>query len=819
MSLPFLRPCWRTAALVSALSLSPAVSPAAETVAFWAFDEPVGTYPSSVLSDHGPAERVLLLGPGGSLVPGRFGNALSTTKQPEIKLPEGGVLFGLTQVPTPPGRTVEPLSWQNAKFAALLTAGENHLRKEFPHANATETGLNLGAFDWTVEFWYQGAAVAADATEAVVFEVGTGPRGENDQITALRLAPGRRGFVLVNQPAKARIEIPSDVAALTTPGRWSHLAFVYDGTRRELRHYVDGRPAGPAIPAALQALPPGKEAYFSLGRDARWASPLPGALDEFRVSRGQVYAANFTPPESFVARPNAGAPARAAVVTEPLRFPSERAPGDLVSLGSSKHLLIDDALFPQRTNVSFVPVPPTKVELAYEVKGQFRKHVTVLEDEEGLIRIYNPIGPDDRLGVRTSRDGLNFDIPQLSTLVPGYPNVVTTGSTGTPAVLIDPLAPAEERWKIVSGNEGHGIFLHTSPDGYRWQRVPTAAISAWSGSQSNVFYDDQRGQYVGYHRSDMGENLFGKTERRFVMTVTDSLQTPWPFRPVNQAEYDRAAATLRLDKVRPWYLDNGPITPGGIGIEWPTVFLPTDGFDPDATDIYVPKAVKYRWAPDAYLAFPCMYFHYEEAGPPTRRVLAEKEHGRGSGPIETQLMVSRDGVKWTRYPRPVWLGVGLTDGFDIHQTYMAQGMVRRGDEIWMYSYNTEEYHSGGKTGKTLRRGLFRTVHRLDRFVAAEAPYDQEALMYSRPFTFTGKQLVLNVDTAASGWLQVGLQRGDGTAIPGYGLDDCVYVNGNELRYPVEWLGKGTDISALAGNPVRLVLRMRGSRLFSLQFTD
>jgi hypothetical protein len=36
---------------------------------------------------------------------------------------------------------------------------------------------------------------------------------------------------------------------------------------------------------------------------------------------------------------------------------------------------------------------------------------------------------------------------------------------------------------------------------------------------------------------------------------------------------------------------------------------------------------------------------------------------------------------------------------------------------------------------------------------------------------------------------------------------------------VEWLGAGTDVSALAGRPVRLVMRMRGTRLYSLQFTE
>lgn len=34
---------------------------------------------------------------------------------------------------------------------------------------------------------------------------------------------------------------------------------------------------------------------------------------------------------------------------------------------------------------------------------------------------------------------------------------------------------------------------------------------------------------------------------------------------------------------------------------------------------------------------------------------------------------------------------------------------------------------------------------------------------------------------------------------------------------VEWLGRGKDVSALAGKTVRLVFRMRGSSLYALQF--
>ena len=90
---------------------------------------------------------------------------------------------------------------------------------------------------------------------------------------------------------------------------------------------------------------------------------------------------------------------------------------------------------------------------------------------------------------------------------------------------------------------------------------------------------------------------------------------------------------------------------------------------------------------------------------------------------------------------------------------------------------------------------------------------------SRSLIFDGKRLSLNVDTGATGFLQVGLVAGDGRLLEGYGLDDCIYVNGNELDTTVEWLDRGADLSALAGQPVRLIIRMRGARLFALQFAD
>ena len=116
------------------------------TTALWLFDEPQGLYPSHVMDDQSENDYPLVIGPGGMIVEGLFGNALEAIPQPPVDLPEGEAEFGLTALPVPDGRTMEPLTWLNADFCAFMTSGERHLRKEVGFAQVTRTGLNLGNF-------------------------------------------------------------------------------------------------------------------------------------------------------------------------------------------------------------------------------------------------------------------------------------------------------------------------------------------------------------------------------------------------------------------------------------------------------------------------------------------------------------------------------------------------------------------------------------------------------------------------------------------------------------------------------------------------
>ncbi len=869
-----------------------------QTTALWLFDEPAGLYPSHTLDDMSDNDMVLTLGLGAQVAPGRYGNALLLAPlEPPLDVPpaeEKPGEFGMARLPTPEGRTVEPLSWFTAHYAALMTSGENHLRKQVGHKNPTTSALNLGDFDWTVEFWHSPGAshtgcagvssvrptdgrtervaggadratrvpagirrdaaerrarvasglagrrtepadddsstgLAADASsatgaEAAIFELGTGPRGENDIVTRLTWSGDCSRFVLVNQPAGAVVEIPTatdtTAAADATP-TWHHYAFTYDATADQLRHYVDGALQPLPPPATLAALPEGDEAYFTLGTDGLWNHPLTGLLDEFRVSRGLVYTADFDPPATFATH------LEPVELTKgpPLLFADDFADDSTddasapFQLGTRKHVFIDDALLADVGDAKFTVNPPRRAERVIDnIKGTFRKHLTVVEGDDGVIRIYNS-REEDHLAVYTSTDGVHFDRPdQGRGEINGHRNIVIpdmVGGLGNP--FWDPQAPPDERWKYLTDYQRRGLYLYTSADGYNWTRRRNIVLPFRSGTQSSTYYDDQRQVYMAYHRSGIFHTPGGVTQRSSVVSEHEDLRATQSFSPLTQQEYFDLRAEYPLRDPLPWWVDNGPLTPGGFGMEYPHLFDPTPE-DPVGTDFYLTKAMKYPYAPDTYLAFPVGYFHYYGDGPEARTVLGLEERGLGSGPLESQIAVSRNGLHWKRRPEPAYVGIGRHQGRDVVTAYIGHGMIRRGEELWQYYFGETHYHSP-HTEDPDGRGVYRLVQRLDGFISLDSPYGVETTVVTRPLVFEGNRLQLNVDTDAVGYLQVGFLDEQGQPIEGYTVDDCVYVNGDFIAKEVDWLETGADVLPLAGRTVQVVFRMRGAKLYAMQFVE
>lgn len=107
------------------------------------------------------------------------------------------------------------------------------------------------------------------------------------------------------------------------------------------------------------------------------------------------------------------------------------------------------------------------------------------------------------------------------------------------------------------------------------------------------------------------------------------------------------------------------------------------------------------------------------------------------------------------------------------------------------------------------------VARTDGFIVAEAAYTGGELT-TKPLVFEGTTLQLNVDTGAGGIVQVEIQDQSGRPLDGFTAADADEINGNYLRVAASWRGR-SDVSALAGQPVRLRFIMRDARLYSFQF--
>jgi hypothetical protein len=159
---------------------------------------------------------------------------------------------------------------------------------------------------------------------------------------------------------------------------------------------------------------------------------------------------------------------------------------------------------------------------------------------------------------------------------------------------------------------------------------------------------------------------------------------------------------------------------------------------------------------------------------------------------------------------------------DFKEAFIRPGL---GQEYWGDRSNYIAWNVVPTSGKEM--SMFMTggdhyVLRTDGFVSLNAGYE-EGEFVSKPLIFQGAELELNYGTAAAGMLRVELQdAATGAALPGFALDDCRSIWGDEIARVVKW-GTGpdavTDVSALAGKPVRLRFVMNEADVYSIRFRD
>jgi hypothetical protein len=231
----------------------------------------------------------------------------------------------------------------------------------------------------------------------------------------------------------------------------------------------------------------------------------------------------------------------------------------------------------------------------------------------------------------------------------------------------------------------------------------------------------------------------------------------------------------------------------------PELVLTADADDPAGLHFYTNAAVKYFRAAGAFLMFPMIL--YPERSYPGAPF---------PGLSDVQFAWSRDGVRWRRQFRTPFVAAGLDERNWVDRNpIMGQGVVPTGGaEISMY------YSELFRTAKETR--LRRCSLRTDGFVSVQGPYAGWGEFTTRPLRFEGRRLELNYRTSGGGSLSVELQDEAGAPLPGRRLEDCPEFYGDKIEGIVRWRG-GADLSAHAGRPVRLRIRLRDAEVFAFRF--
>ena len=453
-----------------------------------------------------------------------------------------------------------------------------------------------------------------------------------------------------------------------------------------------------------------------------------------------------------------------------------------LALGSRLEPTVDTYLIETMANTALRLQPPQPAEmvLAFDRpwEGPYCGYVTVFLDGDKYRMYYRgkPTADADGTGEYTcyaeSGDGIAWTKPNLG--LHEY-----EGSTENNLVLADaapfshnfiafrdarPGVPESEQYKGMAGTSKTGLHAFYSADGLHWTKQDAPIITAGAFDSQNVaFWSESEGQYCAYFRTWHQGGFKG-------------------FRSVS-----RATSKDFVTWTEPQEMDFGHTA---------------------REHLYTNQTLPYFRAPHIYISLAARFM-------PGRRVASEAEAAAFgvkadlSGDCsDNVLMTSRGGYKYDRTFMDGFLkpGIGL-ENWTSRTNYPAWGIVPTGEKE--ISFYVQKYYGQPAAG------LQRFHLRPDGFVAVEAPY-AGGEMITKTVTFSGSALYLNYATSAAGYIKVELLDGDGVVIPGYEAENCFEIIGNQIARAVAWNGS-TDLSALAGTPVRLRFAMKDADLYAVQF--
>lgn len=227
---------------------------------------------------------------------------------------------------------------------------------------------------------------------------------------------------------------------------------------------------------------------------------------------------------------------------------------------------------------------------------------------------------------------------------------------------------------------------------------------------------------------------------------------------------------------------------------------PIDLGDTPPEHFYTSATLPYFRAPHYYFSFPKRFV------PDRKRLPDHAERGISEG----IFVSSRDGLHFDRTFMEAFIRPGRDRlNWGDRSNMPVWGIVQTAPDE-MSIYFSQNY---GFPTNHIRRGVLR----LDGIASASAGYEGGELI-TKPIRFSGKRLILNYSTSASGSIRVEIQDLEGDAIPGFSLTQAKELYGDEIAEAHSW-ESGSDLSSLAGKPVRLRFVMKDADLYSYRFGE
>ncbi len=369
-----------------------------------------------------------------------------------------------------------------------------------------------------------------------------------------------------------------------------------------------------------------------------------------------------------------------------------------------------------------------------------------------------------------SADGVAWQRPELGL-------VEVDGSTRnntlpirlhSPSVIYDPTdADPQRRYKMFGVSrapENAGYCTAHSADGYSWQFYPANPVLT-GGDTCCLVRDPASGDYLAFHKR-YGTHC-GNRCRLVYLSSSPDLQS-WSEPTLVMAPDEIDDAQTRAE--------------GGL-----------------FSQFYHMSAIPYG---GMWLGF---VTHFRHTGPP-----AEKgpEQSPADGPIDVQLVHSRDGRSWSRCADRSPVIPNGPHAYDAGCILgVANGPIVTEDEVWLYYTGITTTHGGYMPKKQIT--VARAAWRLDGWVsldAAQAPGTVE----TTPMPANGRRLIVNVD-ATGGELRAELLDASQTPLPDYRLADCRPVVGDGVRQPIQW---ETHSELPAGRPVSVRFQFSNASLYS-----